>query len=155
MSEQGICHIKMPWFLYAHNKEFSDELMLQMLWCVCLCVGLSPHARNEIPIGEDRNAGFKEGVVSTSNSLDYTKECMENMIEHDASVKEMEAAAVAEACRMYNVPFAALKAITDIVDGEHATEVEFIQNLGKAVDRLKDALHELLTEIEGKTLEEL
>ena len=93
--------------------------------------------------------------MSTSNSLDYTKECMEHMTEHDASVKEMEAAAVAEACRMYKVPFAAVKAITDIVDGEHPTEVEFIQNLTKTVDRLKDAVYELLTEIDGKGLEEL
>lgn len=101
------------------------------------------------------HAGFQEGVVSTGNSLDCTKECMAIMKEHDASVKEMEAAAVAEVCRMYDVPFAAVKSITDIVDGEHATEVEFVQNLGKAVDRLKDALFELLTAIDGKTLEEL
>lgn len=100
-------------------------------------------------------AGFKEGVVSTSNSLDYTKECMEHMKEHDAAIKEMEAAAVAEACRMYEVPFAAVKSVTDIVDGQHATEVEFVQNLGKSVDRLKDAVFELLTAIDGKMLDEL
>jgi 5'-methylthioadenosine nucleosidase len=93
--------------------------------------------------------------VSTSNSLDFTKECMANMTEHGAAVKEMEAAAVAEACRMYDVPMVALKAITDIVDGEHATEVEFVQNLGKAVDRLKEAVYELLTALDGKSLDEL
>lgn len=67
--------------------------------------------------------GIQEGVVSTGNSLDYTPQCMDIMNEHGVAVKEMEAAAVAEVCRDHRVPFVALKAVTDIVDGGRATEV--------------------------------
>jgi 5'-methylthioadenosine nucleosidase len=101
------------------------------------------------------HAGFRQGVVSTGNSLDYTDQCMMIMNEHGAVVKEMEAAAVAEVCRDHGIPFTAVKAVTDIVDGGKATEVEFLENLGKAVDALKDALCRLLAALDGKTLEEL
>ncbi len=60
---------------------------------------------------------MQEGIVSSGNSLDYTKEDMERMTEHGVAVKEMEAASIAWAAHLFGTPMFALKAITDIVDG--------------------------------------
>ena len=56
--------------------------------------------------------------MSTGNSLDFTKEDMDAMQRHGVAVKEMEAAAIAWAAHLFGTPMFALKAITDIVDGE-------------------------------------
>ncbi len=93
--------------------------------------------------------GVREGSISTSDSLDATAECHARMHAHQIDAKEMEAAAVAWVCSMLEVPFVAMKSITDLVDGGEATETEFLQNLQYASLRLKDrllALLELLAE---------
>jgi hypothetical protein len=61
--------------------------------------------------------GLKLGVVSSGNSLDYTDRCMEIMGQHQAAVKEMEAAAIAWVCELFGTPLLCIKSITDIVDG--------------------------------------
>jgi len=83
-------------------------------------------------------AGLKVGVISTSDSLDCTPMDLELMRSEGAAVKEMEAAAVAWVCQTLGVPFVALKAITDIVDGEHATRGEFEANLEIASQALQE-----------------
>lgn len=82
-------------------------------------------------------AGLKQGVVSTSDSLDCTSMDMELMMAEGAVVKEMECAAVAWVCEKLRVPFAALKAVTDIVDGERSTRNEFDCNLRAASEALQ------------------
>lgn len=83
-------------------------------------------------------AGLKQGVVSTSDSLDASPTDLELMRGEGTAVKEMEAAAVAWVCQALGVAFVALKAITDIVDGAHATRTEFEANLAVASERLQD-----------------
>jgi 5'-methylthioadenosine nucleosidase len=83
---------------------------------------------------------WKLGVVTTSNSLDYTLEDEERMRGNDASVKEMEAAAIADVARGCEVPFVAIKVITDIVDGDRPTQDEFTENLGTAAASLRVAV---------------
>lgn len=100
-------------------------------------------------------AGFKQGVVSTGNSLDYTAECMTIMGEQKAAIKEMEAAAVAYVCRVCSTPMFAVKAVTDIVDGERPAHEEFLENLGKAAGALQDAVSRIVEYLDGKTLTEL
>jgi 5'-methylthioadenosine nucleosidase len=58
--------------------------------------------------------GYKSGIVTTSNSLDHTE--MDDIImeENQASVKEMEAASIAWVVEQFQVPFFAVKVITDI-----------------------------------------
>lgn len=98
------------------------------------------------PLGKlARDAGLKMGVVSTSDSLDCSLQDLELMRGEGAAVKEMEAAAVAWTCQALNVPFVALKAITDIVDGEHATRGEFDANLRAASDALQGKVEATLT----------
>ena len=99
--------------------------------------------------------GFKSGVVSSGNSLDYTDRCMEIMKEHGAAVKEMEAAAIAWICEINKKPFLCVKSITDIVDGSRPAHEEFLENLGTAARSLQDALPRVLDFIAAKKLTEL
>ena len=69
-----------------------------------------------------------------------------------ASVKEMEAAAVAWTCQQLGVPFVALKGITDLVDGAHATRGEFESNLATAAASLQAKLAAVLRLLEGEPL---
>ena len=101
------------------------------------------------------SAGFKTGVVSTGNSLTYSEADMAAMQGSGAAVKEMEAAAVASVCRDLGVPMFALKAVTDIVDGEHPPQEEFLANLAKAVAALTAAMRASLDWMRGKSLAEL
>ncbi|MCM2277175.1 MAG: 5'-methylthioadenosine nucleosidase [Oligoflexia bacterium] len=97
------------------------------------------------PSGElARAVGLKQGGVSTGNSLDHTEKCLELIERGGASVKEMEAAAIAWVAWCLGTPFLALKAITDLVDGEHATEEEFLRNLEAASRALGEKLHRVL-----------
>jgi len=100
-----------------------------------------------------KDLGFKAGVVTTGNSLDYVARDLEIMAENDASVKDMEAAAIAAIADLFNIPFFALKVITDIVDGERPTEEEFLENLGVAASSLQQAVPKVIDYIStGNTL---
>ena len=90
------------------------------------------HYRSPPLAGLAAAAGLKSGVISTSDSLDHDGRDMELMLSEGAVVKEMEAASVAWVCKQLGLPFAALKAVTDIVDGPKATREEFESNLGEA-----------------------
>lgn len=54
------------------------------------------------------------------------------MLASEASVKDMEAAAIASIASDYDVPLVILKVITDLVDAPEKTEEFFMQNLHKA-----------------------
>lgn len=101
------------------------------------------------------------GNVSTSNSLDHTERDDEFMLENNAHVKDMEAAAIAwviENCYSKNgetLPFFAIKVVTDIVDGTKATETEFLSNLHVASKKLSDTLINTVEFMCNKRLSEL
>jgi 5'-methylthioadenosine nucleosidase len=99
--------------------------------------------------------GYKTGVVTTGNSLDHTPKDDELMTANDASVKDMEAAAIAWAAELTATPFIALKVVTDIVDGDRPTQEEFFENLGAAARSLQDAVPKVVDFIVGKRLSEL
>ena len=111
------------------------------------------HYRSPPLLGLARTAGLKLGVVSTSDSLDATPLDLQLMAGEGASVKEMEAAAVAWTCQQLGVPFVALKGITDLVDGAHATRGEFESNLATATASLQDKLATVLGLLEGEPLD--
>lgn len=100
-------------------------------------------------------AGFKTGVVTTGNSLTYSEADMAAMQGSGAAVKEMEAAAVAAVCRDLAAPMFAIKAVTDLVDGEHPPQEEFLANLARAVAALTEAMTASLDWMSGKTLADL
>jgi 5'-methylthioadenosine nucleosidase len=99
--------------------------------------------------------GFKSGGVTTSNSLDHTEMDDTLMAENGASVKDMEAAAIAWVAEMAGIPFFALKVVTDIVDGDRPTQDEFFENLGSAAKSLQEKLPVLVDFLVGKKLTEL
>eukprot|EP00793_Prasinoderma_coloniale_P007117 PRCOL_00006969-RA len=96
--------------------------------------------------------GFKTGVVTTGNSLDATKQCMDRMGMAEANVKDMEAAAIAYVAEAADVPWFCVKSVTDIVDGDKPTEEEFLENLGAAAESLQKALPRVLDAVAGKEL---
>lgn len=88
--------------------------------------------------------GYKTGVCTTGNSLDKTDKDDEYMKENDASVKDMEAAAIAWVCKMSGLPYMGVKVITDIVDGGVPSHEEFMENLSSAAQSLQSALPKVL-----------
>ncbi len=99
--------------------------------------------------------GFKEGIVTTGNSLDFNDTDMKIMKENEATVKDMEAAAIAWVCEQARTPFFAMKVVTDIVDGGVATHEEFMANLGKAAQSLQLNLLRMIDYMVGKNVSEL
>jgi 5'-methylthioadenosine nucleosidase len=99
--------------------------------------------------------GYKTGICTTGNSLDKTDKDDEIMKTNDATVKDMEAAAVAWVCEMHNVKYLGVKVVTDIVDGSFPTQDEFMENLHSAAVSLQDALPKVLAYMADKNHEEL
>lgn len=79
----------------------------------------------------------QEGIVSSGNSLDYSKEDWDQLHDIGAAVKEMEAAGISWVAHLHGVPFLALKSITDIVDGDRPAQEEFLENLHSAAKALQ------------------
>eukprot|EP00535_Pseudo-nitzschia_heimii_P005427 CAMPEP_0197183042 /NCGR_PEP_ID=MMETSP1423-20130617/7325_1 /TAXON_ID=476441 /ORGANISM="Pseudo-nitzschia heimii, Strain UNC1101" /LENGTH=255 /DNA_ID=CAMNT_0042633571 /DNA_START=139 /DNA_END=906 /DNA_ORIENTATION=+ len=89
--------------------------------------------------------GYKTGVCTTGNSLDTNEIDDEKMKSNDASVKDMEAAAIAWVAKMNSIPYLGLKVITDIVDGGVPVHEEFMANLATAAKSLQSALPKVVT----------
>jgi nucleoside phosphorylase len=87
-----------------------------------------------------RALNVKQGIVTTSNSLDENDDDRRLIAESGGSVKEMEAAAVAYVCEMMSTPVMAVKAITDLVDHPMATAEQFNANLSMASRQLGENL---------------
>lgn len=94
-----------------------------------------------------KKTALKKGTVSTGNSLDYVTRDLEIIQEHEAVMKDMEAAAIAWVARLYKVPLIVIKSITDIVDGGRPTHEEFLENLATASQNLQKKVVEILSEI--------
>ena len=133
----GICHhdrrIPLPGF---DNYGFGSH-------CAAKSINLAKHLE------------CKVGVCTTSNSLDHTEKDDEVMIANDASIKEMEAAAVAWVCEQVKVPMIAVKVITDIVDAGKPSHEQFLDNLATAALTLQATLPKVIDFISGKSLAEL
>jgi 5'-methylthioadenosine nucleosidase len=67
----------------------------------------------------------------------------------------MEAAAVAWAADLFHLPCFCIKSVTDIVDGEHPAEKEFLANLARAAGALQAIVPRALELIAGRHLGEL
>jgi len=81
--------------------------------------------------------GLKEGVVTTSNSLDYTDKDLVMMRQNNGSIKEMEAAGIGWVAHLLDVPFFAIKAVTDFVDSTLSADEQFLKNLSLASQNLR------------------
>ena len=97
----------------------------------------------------------KLGICSTGNSLDFHELDSQHMLENDASVKDMEAAAIAWAAETWSVPHFGVKVVTDIVDGDKPSHEEFLENLGTAAKSLQSAFPKVIEYVCDKTHDEL
>lgn len=82
---------------------------------------------------------FKTGKVTTGSSLDMQPCDLAIIEENGGELKDMEGAAVAFVCSLFNTPVLFVKSVTDLCDGGAETFEEFMKNLGKASDALKEA----------------
>eukprot|EP00956_Cyclotella_meneghiniana_P033457 scaffold96383_cov68-Cyclotella_meneghiniana.AAC.7 len=97
----------------------------------------------------------KMGICTTGNSLDFHELDSHHMLENDASVKDMEAAAIAWSAEMFGTPHFGVKVVTDIVDGDKPSHEEFLENLGTAAKSLQEALPKVIDFVCDKKHEEL
>ncbi|TVU13038.1 hypothetical protein EJB05_46712 [Eragrostis curvula] len=87
---------------------------------------------------------LKVGKLSTGDSLDMTPHDETAILNNEATVKDMEGAAVAYVADMFSTPAIFVKAVTDIVDGEKPTAEEFLQNLVAVTAALDQAVTEVM-----------
>ena len=100
--------------------------------------------------------GIKLGNVSTGNSLDIVPTDLLFMKTTPPPIlKEMEAAAIAWVAQMYQIPFIAVKSVTDLIDNDQAVQEEFIENLAIAANNLKKKLIRIVEYLENKTIQDL
>lgn len=92
--------------------------------------------------------GVKTGSVSTGNSLSSIPEDLKIMQSYEGRAKDMEAAALAWVAEQHGVPFVAIKAITDLVDGEKPVHQAFLENLHIASERLAEKTVDVIDYIE-------
>ncbi|KAJ6365267.1 hypothetical protein OIU76_030108 [Salix suchowensis] len=102
-----------------------------------------------------KELNLKSGKLSTGDSLDMSPQDEASIVANDATVKDMEGAAVAYVADLFKVPAIFIKAVTDIVDGDKPTAEEFLQNLAAVTAALDLAVAQVIDFISGKCLSEL
>ena len=85
-----------------------------------------------------------QGVVSTGNALDMNADDQARIERVGTHAKDMEAASIAWVADQYQKPLCAVKAVTDLVDGEHPTHEEFERHLHTASEALSENVERLL-----------
>ena len=98
------------------------------------------------PSFDASSLGFKLGRVSSGDSLYMSTEESAQFEANEADVKDMEAAAVAWVASLHEIPFMAVKTITDLIDHPVKVEEQFVQNFEKAIGKLSDGLLELISQ---------
>jgi len=88
--------------------------------------------------------GLDQGPVSSGNSLDMNADDAERIERVATIAKDMEAASIAWVADQHEKPLCAVKAVTDLVDGEHPTHEEFERHLHTASEALSEAVERLL-----------
>ena len=91
--------------------------------------------------------GFKLGKVTTGSSLDM-QPCDEQVIrENHGELKDMEGAAIAFVCSLFQLPILFVKSVTDLCDSGAATYEEFSKNLALASENLRQANVRIIDEL--------
>lgn len=85
-----------------------------------------------------------DGIVSSGDALDYSKEDQEYMASNGGTLKEMEAAAIGWICNFSKTPLLPVKTVTDWVDHPADTGEQFLKNYGQAVESMTKELMRVL-----------
>jgi len=83
-------------------------------------------------------------IVCTGNALDMSPTDEAILRREPVVNKEMEAAAIAWVASLWQVPFIAIKSVTDLLDGGQTTADEFMQNLDLAAANLNKTVVRVL-----------
>ncbi|VVB09637.1 unnamed protein product [Arabis nemorensis] len=102
-----------------------------------------------------KELNLKIGRLSTGDSLDMSTQDETLIIANDATLKDMEGAAVAYVADLLKVPVVFLKAVTDLIDGDKPTAEEFLQNLTVVTSALEETATKVINFINGKNLSDL
>lgn len=81
--------------------------------------------------------GLPMAKLTTGSSLDMQPCDLEIIKANGGQLKDMEGAAVAFTCSLYNVPIIIVKSVTDLCDSGAETFEEFSKNLEKACESLR------------------
>jgi nucleoside phosphorylase len=95
-----------------------------------------------------RKLDLKLGRLTSGDSLDLCDADARAIDAGGGSVKDMEAAAVAWVADLLRIPFVGVKSITDLVDAEHPTPQQFVQNLDRAVSKLAEVMPRLIAALD-------
>ena len=90
--------------------------------------------------------GLKTGGISSGSSLDYTERDIAEIQANGATLKEMEAAAIAWVCTWTATPFFAVKAVTNLLDVTPDSTDAFTSNFATATAALARVLPMVLDE---------
>ncbi|KAL0698602.1 hypothetical protein Bca4012_054724 [Brassica carinata] len=102
-----------------------------------------------------KELNLKIGRLSTGDSLDMSTQDESLIISNDATLKDMEGAAVAYVAELLKVPVMFLKAVTDLIDGDKPAAEEFLHNLAVVTSALEETATKVINFIHGKTLSDL
>jgi nucleoside phosphorylase len=83
--------------------------------------------------------GYKMGKVTTGSSLDMQPCDLQIIEENHGELKDMEGAAVAFVCSLFQTPILLLKSVTDLCDSGAETFEVFKKNLAQASQAIADA----------------
>ena len=96
----------------------------------------------------------ERGVVSSGDSFETNEREMAFFAEEDVVAKDMEASAVARVAADLGIPFAAVKAVTDLVDHPEPGHEAFAKNLARVSELLQSRLVGLLEGLSRGTVRE-
>ncbi|KOM42270.1 hypothetical protein LR48_Vigan04g246800 [Vigna angularis] len=102
-----------------------------------------------------KELNLKVGRLSTGDSLDMALQDESLIKANDATVIDMEGAAIAYVADLLKVPAIFVKAVTNIVDGDKPIVEEFLENLAAVADALDPAVEQIVKFINGKSVSEL
>jgi 5'-methylthioadenosine nucleosidase len=128
-----------------HDRLFYPDLVFQNY-------GIGNYKCLEIPLLAQQ-LQLKQGIISTGGSLIASENEKIQMKKNNASVKDMEAAGIAEIAQLKNIPFIALKIITDLVDIEDCPQNQFERNFETLIHSLANKAYELCNVLLGRNLQ--
>lgn len=91
--------------------------------------------------------GYKTGKVTTGSSLDMQPCDLDIITANGGELKDMEGAAVAFVCSLFNMPILLVKSVTDLCDSGAETYEEFSRNLAAASQALLAANERIIKHI--------
>lgn len=116
-----------------------------------------PYGVGDYPVfpGVDELAerlSIKKAKVSTGGSMLASKEEEEQMSANAAVLKEMEAAHIAQAASLFEVPMFAIKGVTDLVDTTVCPQEQFSESIQPLSEKLATTLGTVLNALHPEAI---